>query len=188
MKETIRTFIAIKVVPGKNLLEFINQFRKSFIEEKIRWVDINNLHVTLRFLGETNKEQAVEIVNMLEDLPNLFQPFQFTLQNTGYFKRKNQPRVLYLSIENDLVLKQLAEYIKRRIKPIGFEKGEKQFTPHLTIARFKNICDKEFFQSTVDGLGGNTIQQIDVTEIIFYQSILGSKGPSYNPIKVVKLK
>lgn len=187
MKDTIRTFIAIKVVPERKFLEVINQFKKSFFDEEIRWVDIHNLHVTLHFLGETNKKQVEEICMTLEQLPQLFQPFQFTLHGTGYFKRKNQPRVLYVSIKNDSTLKQLADEIKSRIKPLGFDKEEKQFTPHLTIARFKYISDKEYFQTIVNRFSKTKFQNVNVSEVVFYQSILGSIGPTYNPIQVVKL-
>jgi 2'-5' RNA ligase len=94
---------------------------------------------------------------------------------------------LYVSIENDSTLKQLAGEIKGRIKTPGFEKDEKQFTPHLTIARFKYISDKDHFQTTVNRFSKTKIQDVNVSEVIFYQSILGSEGPTYHPIQVIKL-
>jgi 2'-5' RNA ligase len=94
---------------------------------------------------------------------------------------------LYVSVENDLIIKQLADEIKSRIKPLGFVKEEKQYTPHLTLARFKYISDKEYFQTIVNRYSKTKIQNVNVSEVVFYQSILGSKGPTYVPIQAVKL-
>lgn len=187
MKDTIRTFIAIKITPGEKLIEIINKLKKSLSDEEIRWVNTNNLHLTLRFLGETNKEQVFEIENILESFPQRFQPFQFNLIGVGFFKRKNQPKVLYVNVENDLILKQLALEIEEKIIPLGFRHGEKVFTPHLTIGRFKYVADKDLFYSMVNRFSDMVIQQVPVAEIIFYQSILSSNGPTYKPIKIVSL-
>lgn len=187
MKDTIRTFIAIKITPGKKLIELINNFKKSLSEEEIRWVDTYNLHLTLRFLGETSKEQTQEIIKTLETIPQRFQPFQFNLKGVGFFKRKNQPKVLFAAVEKDLILKQLANEIEEKIIQLGFRHGEKIFNPHLTIGRFKYISDKDSFYSMVNRFLETKIQQVTVSEIIFYQSILSSKGPTYKPIKILSL-
>ncbi len=187
MKQTIRTFIAIKVKPEKTLLEIINRFRKSLAEGKIRWVDSGNLHITLRFLVETNKEQVVDIIDFLESLSNSFSTFQFNLKGIGYFKRKKQPKVLFAKTENDDPLKQFAKEIEAKMVSLGFKKNEHDFTPHLTIARFKYVVDIEKFNFLTEKYSGKEIQQVNVSEIIFYQSILSSVGPTYKPIKIVKL-
>ena len=57
----MRTFIAIKIKPEKELKAFFVNAKRSFLNESIRWVDENNLHLTLRFLGETTNEQVQKI-------------------------------------------------------------------------------------------------------------------------------
>lgn len=187
MKQTIRTFIAIKIKPEKKLSEIIERCRKALPEEKIRWVDSDNLHVTLRFLGETTKEQANEVIDFLESLPKDFPGFQIELKGIGYFKRKKQAKVLFIKTENDFQLKQLAKAIETKMIVLGFKTGDYEFTPHLTLARFKYIIDKEKFYYLTEKYSGSEIQQVNVSEIIFYQSILSSEGPTYKPIKIIKL-
>jgi len=102
------------------------------------------------------------------------------------FKNKNQPRVLFLSVENDLMLRQLANEIFEKLKPLGFKNDENAFNPHLTLGRIKFIQNKDGFYSLVNKFGDTKIQQITVSEVIFYQSILGSEGPTYKPIKIIK--
>lgn len=187
MKDTLRTFIAIKIKPEKNLLDLFNGFKKSLKGEEIRWVDIDNLHLTLRFLGETNKEQTDEIGKLLETISENFQPFLFGLKGAGYFKSKNQPRVLFLNVENDSILRELEGNIEDKLIELKFGEKGKIFTPHVTIGRFKFINDKMFFYSWVKKFADAKIQQVIVSEIIFYQSILSSEGPTYLPIKIVPL-
>ncbi len=187
MKETIRTFIAIKITAEKKLLDSIAELKKSLAGEEIRWVDIDNLHLTLRFLGETNQFQVAEIIKMLESISKQFQPFQFSLKGVSIFKKKIQPRVLFVSIENDLVLKQLAAEILEMSKTPGFKVEENTFNPHLTLGRIKFIQNKTDFYALVNKFCDTKFQSVIVSETIFYQSILGSEGPTYKPLKIVKL-
>jgi len=187
MKETIRTFIAIRITADKKLLDLISELKKSLAAEEIRWIDSNNLHLTLRFLGETTQPQVAEITKMLESISKQFQPFQFELKGLSVFKKKTQPRVLFVSIENDLVLKQVATEILEMSKTLGFTLEENTFNPHLTLGRIKFIQNKTDFYALVNKFCETKFQSVIVPEIIFYQSILGSEGPTYKPIKIVKL-
>lgn len=187
MKDTIRTFIAVRITPEKKLNEIMNEIKKSLKGEEIRWVESNNLHITLRFLGETNNEQVSSISEMLERVIKSFQPFQFKLKGVGFFKSKKQPRVLHVTTENNEVLKQLANEIEDGLVQLGFGHGEKKFTPHLTLGRFKYIINKDSFYSLVNKFHDVNIQQNTVSEIIFYQSILSSGGPTYIPVKIFPL-
>jgi len=188
MKNTIRTFIAIKITPEKKLTELVSWLKEKLTGEAIKWVELNNLHLTLRFLGDTTPEQVQEISKMLDDLPGKFDSFQFSLKGTGYFKSKGQPRVLCLTIENDTMLKKVVEVIENRVVQSGFESESREFKPHLTLARIKFIKNKTAFYSLVNNQNPDEIQSINVSEIIFYQSILNPDGPVYKPIKKAKLK
>lgn len=187
MKETIRTFIAIKITPGEKLLEIIAELKKSLASEEIRWVDSDNLHLTLRFLGETNPFKVNEISEMLEVISRQFQPFQFELKGISVFKKKTQPRVLFVSIENNLELKQIAAEILEMSKTLGFKSEENTFNPHLTLGRIKFIQNKTDFYALINKFTETKIQSVIVSEVIFYQSILGSAEPTYKPIKIFKL-
>lgn len=187
MKETIRTFIAVKITAEKKLRDSIAELKKSLAGEEIRWVDFDNLHLTLRFLGETSQFQVAEITKMLESISKQFQPFQFELKGVSVFKKKIRPRVLFVPIVNDLVLKQLAAKILEMSKTLGFKVEENTFNPHLTLGRIKFIQNKTDFYALVNKFSDTKFQQVFVSEVIFYQSILGSEGPTYIPIKIVNL-
>jgi 2'-5' RNA ligase len=187
MKETIRTFIAIKIIPEKKLTELFLHLHNSLKGEEIKWVDINNLHLTLRFLGETNREQISETIKVLESIASHFNSFQIEIKGVGVFKNKMQPRVLFLSVVNNLILKKLADEIREKLNFIGFDEDEKTFNPHLTLGRIKYIENKDTFYVLANRFSDEKIQSFTVSEITFYQSILSSAGPTYKPIKIVKL-
>lgn len=187
MKETIRTFIAIKIVPEKKLTELFLHLRNSLKGEEIRWIDINNLHLTLRFLGETDKDQVSETINVLKLVASQFTSFQIEIKGVGVFKNKMQPRVLFLSVVNNLILKELSDDIREKLNFMGFNDEEKSFNPHLTLGRIKYIENKDAFYALANKYSNEKIQQLTVSEITFYQSILSSEGPTYKPIKIIKL-
>jgi len=81
----------------------------------------------------------------------------------------------------------LAADVEEKIVLLGFSHAEKAFNPHLTLGRIKFIQDKDVLYSLVNKYKSTFIQQVTVSEIIFYQSILSSEGPTYNPIKIIKL-
>jgi RNA 2',3'-cyclic 3'-phosphodiesterase len=184
----MRTFIAIKIIPEKKLLDIVSTLRKTLEGEAISWVDTNNLHLTLRFLGETSDEQVSKIAHLLDNIFQNYHRFQFNLKGVGFFKSKNKPRVLFLSVENDLLLKQLAAEIEEMVVSLGLSREEKLFNPHLTLGRIKFLQNKDAFYSLADELNGAEIQYVNVFEIIYYQSVLSSAGAIYKPIHQVQLK
>ena len=187
MKNTIRTFIAIKIIPEKKLFDLICDFKKTLAGEEIHWIDIDNLHLTLSFIGETNDFQVTEITKMLETISKQFQPFQFELSGVSVFKNNTKPRVLFVSVEIDQVLMRLANEIRKICKTLGFKTEETTFNPHLTLGRIKFIKNKTDFYALVNKFCDSKLQSVIVSEVVFYQSILSSDGPVYKPIKIVKL-
>jgi len=182
----MRTFVAIKIVPEKKLLDVFSTLKKTLAGEAISWVSENNLHLTLRFIGETSHNQVTEIIQQLESIGEHFHPFQFELKGLGFFKNRNHPRVLFITGENVGGLIQLAANIEERIVSLGFINEEKAFNPHLTLGRIKFIKEREVFYSLVNKFIDTHIQVVTVSEVIFYQSILGSGGAIYKPIKILK--
>jgi 2'-5' RNA ligase len=183
----MRTFIAIKIVPEKKLTDLVATLKKSLNNEIINWADVDNLHLTLRFIGETEQKQVEEIIRLLDKVAQHFYPFQFSLKDVGFFKSKNQPRILFFAVEKGFVLNQLAAEIEERIVNLGFSGEERSYNPHLTIGRIKFIQNKMAFYELINRLKGTEIQTVKVSEITYYQSILTSSGAVYKPLKIFRL-
>lgn len=187
MPESLRTFIGVKIEPHPPSLNLMNSLKKSLADEKIKWVEPDKMHLTLKFLGDTSPSQVEKIKTILRETGENFSAFDFNLKGVGFFKRNRQPKVLFVNIDNIQVLKQLAHEIDTKISAIGFEKEKREFKPHLTLGRIKYLKNKAQFYKTVEEFSNSFIQQVKINEIIFYQSILKPDGPEYKSLLKVEL-
>lgn len=188
LNDTYRTFIAVHIQPEKKLSELFDELRNKLADEQIRWVDANNLHLTLRFLGDTTIEQIEKVKQILKEIAEDFSSFEFELKGLGYFQNHGRPRVLFVNIENDSAMKHLSAKIEERIPEAGFECESRPFKAHLTLGRIKNIRNKPAFYSVVKKVETGLIQKVKVSEFIYYESILKPAGPVYKPIEILKLE
>ena len=187
MSQFHRTFIAIKIKPEPELLDLMVVCRENFNNEAIKWVDENNLHLTLKFLGNTSSNQTEEIKNILEEFAVGVPAFSFALKGLGYFKSKGKPRVLFASIYSFKAMEKIAGELEEQLFKLGFEKETRAFKPPLTLARIKFVKDKNHFYEFVGQYKNKKFQTVNVSEIIFYQSILKPQGPKYVPLKTIQL-
>ena len=183
--EYLRTFIAIKIQPEKMLVQLFSRLQKEFFAENIRWADPAQLHLTLKFLGETSPLQTEQTKLILEMVAAQFVPFQFTLRDLGYFKNQGQPKVLYAGIDDSVILQKLAQETDYQLAGAGFEKETRDFHPHLTLGRIKSIRNKTHFYALINEFSNTEFQRVDVKEMILFQSILTPRGPVYKELKTV---
>jgi RNA 2',3'-cyclic 3'-phosphodiesterase len=153
----------------------------------VRWVDIHKMHITLAFLGDTSEEMIREISVMLRELCSNFGKFVFTLSSLGVFKSLNDPKVIWVGIEDSEKLTDLFKLIKTGLDKLEVPTEEREFKPHLTLGRIKWIKDKRPLQDLLKKYSDYKFQGVNVTEVIFYESILQQTGPLYIPIKVFRL-
>ena len=95
----LRTFIAIKIPAVEELKNLIARFRSVMKEESIKWVDPENLHITLRFLGDTADDMIKPIHESLNNAANKCSGFDLVLKGTGVFKNFHDPRVIWIGTE-----------------------------------------------------------------------------------------
>ena len=184
----IRTFVAIKIKPKVEFLEFHDQFKSLLRNEKIKWVGKDNFHLTLRFLGNTSQEQVRELDLGLAQIAEKLNSFNLSINGLGNFKSKGQPRVFFAKLDEAEQLQKLADEIESLAVSLGFEAEHKIFRPHLTLARIKHIQDKQQFYKIIEEYSERYFQIIEVKEFVFYQSVLTPDGPIYKPINYYQIK
>lgn len=151
-------------------------------------MNADNFHLTIRFIGNTTREQLYSLVDKLDRVGEVNQSFQFELKGAGYFSQKGKPRVLFVKISDSESLVALVQSVEKAVVGCGFHEELKPFRPHLTLGRIKHLESRTRFFSIVDDLRNLKFQNVEVTEFILYQSILQPEGPIYKPIKIFKLK
>ena len=134
----IRTFISI---PVPNEVKSKKNMLYSTLENSpsnISWVKNEQLHLTLKFLGHTPEASFDNIKSEISKIASTINPFKLVVDKTGCFPKKERPRVLWLGINgNTTALNDLFLRIDKKMDKIGFPCLDKEFFPHITLARVK---------------------------------------------------
>lgn len=178
-----RLFAAIKVLPDENLLNLYADLRAMLRNEKIKWVDEKNIHITLKFFGETPEDQIDTICETLDDVAYRHQPLDLKLQNIGIFGSKYNPRVIWFGMEKNPAIESLAGDVIQSLDKAGFPHDRQNFRAHLTVGRIKFINDKRNFQQSIDKFKDVFIQNVEVNEFTLYESKLRPSGPEYSVVE-----
>jgi 2'-5' RNA ligase len=184
--ETIRTFIALDMqAEVKAALEKYVQPLKS-LRGRISWVKPENLHLTLKFLGDTPANRLEEIAAALQEAAATVEPFSATVASSGVFPNAEYPRVLWIGLdEKSGALLKLAKAIDERMQQFGFAKEKRLFAPHLTIGRAKDTRIPEIVRALLE----KPFAAMPATfhEIIFMKSELHPSGSIYTPLRKLAL-
>ncbi|WP_423129286.1 RNA 2',3'-cyclic phosphodiesterase [Gaoshiqia sp. Z1-71] len=177
-----RTFIAIQVELNAEFSKLVFQMKKDLSGEQIRWVPEQNLHLTLRFLGDTPEEGLTSVKAVLQQLSKTAKAFSFRLQGISSFRRHGSPNIIFAEIHERKPLSALVNRLNELLAGAGFSPEGKAFRPHLTLARIKQLKDRAHFDRVLNRPERRESQEVQVTEIIFYESILKATGPVYEPL------
>lgn len=182
-----RLFIAVRIHPDKQFLRFYEQLKNALQQDKIKWVEEENIHFTLKFIGETPAYQVEDIIYALREARLGIMPFELVIENMGIFGSSYNPRVIWLGIRDEVQIFNLAENIFNELESLGFERDRQNFVPHLTIGRIKFLQDKNRFQRIIEKQKPGLIQTIRVEEFYLIESLLQPTGPIYEVIETFNL-
>jgi 2'-5' RNA ligase len=174
-----RLFVAIKIYPTTEFLRIFSQLTSDLRHERIKWVEPHNIHITLKFFGETEENEIPAIKSALQLAASQSKVFTMKISRTGIFGSRYDPKVIWFGIERDSSLDLLARNTLEELKKAGWEPDRQNFVPHLTVGRIRELRDKEFFQQVIDQYRDAKIQEQLVKEVILYESILKPQGPTY---------
>ena len=142
------------------------------------------MHLTLKFLGDTDEDMLEEIGEALESAAIHFQPFEIRLGSPGVFGGRN-PRVLWLGLEAPQTLFDLVEAVEEAMFGLRFAREKRKFHPHLTLGRVKEQTGvgemADFFRSL-----RLESEIFTVDEIVLFRSDLQPSGAVYTPLRRLK--
>ncbi|MCA6212745.1 RNA 2',3'-cyclic phosphodiesterase [Thermococcus bergensis] len=154
---------------------------------KIKYVEPENLHLTLKFLGEITEEQAEDIKKLLEQIAKKHRKHIVRVKGIGVFPSYNYVRVIWAGLENDEEIKRMAKEIDDALFKLGF-KREKDFVSHITIGRVKFVKDKVELMLALKELANEDFGEFEVNAIELKKSTLTPKGPIYETIARFELQ
>jgi 2'-5' RNA ligase len=138
-----------------------------------RWTPENQLHLTLRFIGDVNEDTAQTIDNSLRTIK--FTPFTMQLQSVGYFPPRKEPRILWCGIAANENVIRLQKHIEHAVIAAGLPHADRKFHPHITVARLSGSPP----QKLANFLSANSLFKTEpflVSEFCLYSSVLKREG------------
>ncbi|MCS7180662.1 MAG: RNA 2',3'-cyclic phosphodiesterase [bacterium] len=182
----MRVFIGIDLPVDikENLKEIIDKLKKI---KEAKPVKIENLHITLKFLGEVEEKNIDKIKGKLEICAKEFESFDVEIKGIGVFPSEKKIRVMWVGTEDWGYLKKLNSKIEEAMSDFGFEK-EKEFVSHVTIARFKSVPNLNFIKEIFEKYNEFLFGKFKVDFFHLYESKLMLEGPIYNIIAKFKLR
>ncbi len=179
----MRCFLGTKI--DEDLIEKVSDVRDSFgsIDADIKTVRDQNLHFTVKFLGEIDEDRAQRVDSIREAL-NDFKPFEVGLKDVGVFPSRDYIKVIWIGTgEGSERFEELMSKIEEKTRKEGFQKDENEPVPHVTIGRVKTGRNKELIQSELDKWKEKSFGRMLVDKVTLFKSELTSKGPVYEKIK-----
>ncbi len=177
----MRCFIAIDI--DKKIISRLAELQQDLrtetfrFEKGVKWVDPENVHMTLKFLGDIEDDRVDEICGIVSDAVKKYRSFAMNIKGVGWFGRP--ARVLWVGIEESEVLTDLQAEIENSLDRAGFEADRKGFSAHLTICRIKDYKAGKVIQALAKEYSDKTLGQSPVDAVYIYKSDLTSQGPIY---------
>lgn len=152
----------------------------------LKLVEPENIHVTLRFLGEVSRGLVEEAAKALSKLRA--EPFNMLLRGLGAFPSPSRPRVVWVGVaEGAAELSALHRQVEELLRPIGFGPEREEFVPHITLARVRGARGLQRLASFVRENSEVEVGLMRVEEVKLKRSVLTPSGPVYSDIFVKKL-
>lgn len=147
----------------------------------IKWSPLDNLHVTTKFIGEWPDSRLGELTEALRSVVRRA-PFQLELKKLGWFPNERSPRVLWVGIENESPLRELAQATEDCLLKFDIPKEDRLFTPHLTLARVKSPVPLDKLREKVREMQPSDLGSFGVSCFSLFRSDPGSNFSIYRKL------
>jgi 2'-5' RNA ligase len=177
-----RLFVAIGLPePLRDELENLQKQLQPFARDA-KWVNVSGIHLTLKFLGYVDPAQIPEIIEALSDKVKTFSPVMIQARGCGFFPNARRPNVLWVGIDAPEVTP-LQQNVEEAMAKLGFEKENRAFSPHLTLARFKDHRGHLALAKETEKLAGKDFGSFTANSFSLYESVLRPQGAQYHALQ-----
>jgi len=184
----MRLFIAFPLpVEVKDYLGIVISELRSHSND-IRWVAAKNIHLTARFLGDTEEAKLTKLNQLIDAVADAHSSVASSLTQLGAFPNLRRPRVIWAGIgEGTETLEKVARDVELRVRQLRFEPESKGFKSHLTLGRVREGARLDTFAET---LGAYTLQPMPLLfdRLVLYKSTLTPQGPIYERLHEAPLR
>ncbi|MEE8423121.1 MAG: RNA 2',3'-cyclic phosphodiesterase [Thermodesulfobacteriota bacterium] len=180
-QKKIRIFVAIDLL--SDITEGLKTLQNKLINEcpgKIAWVKPENIHLTLKFLGEIEEGRREQIFLSLKEVTSKYSPFDVLIKGLGCFPRIENPRVVWVGIacEGDELFS-LQKDVDTCLNKLGFPEDKRKYHAHLTLGRIKVLKERMRWKEIVGSFQDVEVGTLNVEKIVLFKSTLRPAGAVY---------
>ena len=185
----LRTFIGVDI--GKAIRDRAVALQEKLAQttSAVKWVEHENLHVTLLFLGEVEDREVPTICRAVAEQVQKHASFQLSIERVGCFPNPRRPRILWIGVgEGTQELCALHDSLEAPLLDLGcYRREERKYTPHITLGRVKGDRPADNLAAALAKHAGWQGGQTTVTEVLVMSSELTPQGPIYTVLSRAKL-
>jgi 2'-5' RNA ligase len=179
-----RAFLAVDLDGAFGAGKVLTELRTSGADLKL--VETKNLHLTLKFLGDTDESRVDDIRRAMEESVRGIAPFELRFHGLGVFPNQNYIRVVWIGLKGAEPLALIAQRLDESLSRSGFGK-DGSFSPHLTVARVKSPRNRDRLVGLLNERESDDFGKTTVGKIALKRSVLSSTGPTYTTVEEVTL-
>lgn len=182
---TFRAFVSIDLARIQGIEDLIVSLKTA--DPTLKVVDPKQIHITLKFLGDTPESKVPGIVEAMRSSAQGIEPFTVPLKGAGAFPSKNRIRVVWVGMNDTLPMGTMATRLDELLQVQGFERERRPFAPHLTVARTRVESSNPAVRQVIDNNAQNEFGTIFVDRIQLKKSVLTQCGPQYSTVEEIEL-
>lgn len=188
----IRSFIAIDL-PTKiqtRLDRVSTQLQERLEDVPVRWVPVENIHLTLKFLGDVSESNLEVLKDVLRTVVANYDKFEISIGGMGAFPQARRPRVIWIGIESPPELASIQRNIESETARLGYARERRPFSPHLTLARVSRGAGARDVRKVAEALNSFKVGFLGVARVEavrLYRSELQPGGAIYTGLLTAHL-
>jgi len=184
VSQTIRSFIAFELPAAViALLDNVQQGLKA-LSLKAKWVRPQNIHLTLKFLGNIDPANIEDIGRAMADAAEDCAPFTLTVAGLGFFPGPKRPRIVWVGLGGETeILLNLQHKLVQRLAAIGYPQEKRPFKAHLTLGRIRQAVNPSAIGRAMQEYSNLGNLQFAADRIILFKSDLKPTGAVYSPLR-----
>ena len=180
MPKNIRTFIAVEVTPAIRTRLVAMQRELASAAQEVKWVEEENLHVTLKFLGQVDEREVHTVCRLVQEAVAGQAPFDMTVAGIGAFPNENRPRVIWAGVTaGGPELIRIHGDLEPVLRAEGYPREDRPYTPHITLGRIRQIKPNPQLAAALQQHQAWEGGHRQVREVLVMASELSSDGPHY---------
>ncbi len=187
---TIRSFVAIPLSPEvqRSARRLLRDLRQE--KDGVKWVPEDNLHLTLKFLGEVVDREVPQVCQAIRRASASIEPFELEFSGTGGFPSAEKPRVIWVGISSGgEALIDLVTALERELAGLGFKPEPRDYRPHLTLGRVKSSSRTASAEvaERIARYEKRVLGAMPAEQLRLYASYLDKTGPSYHVMDTIPI-